>query len=226
MSSTLGRRLTAVWFALSLVPAHASLAADEQPAAPQTPVATGGVGSQAERQGEVADARLLRLASEAIRGRAMAGAQARGAAPAVEAIAATSAPAVALRLRVRKDWVEFRQSVAVAGGLEADDAALTERIGAAIERNLAPSALEVPLISQAAARAALRTCDPGLDAAPGTLRPPFYNDDTGVRWLPEANLLVLRAHAVKDFAGNRCVKGVVDLVSGAVTCSEGACWIQ
>ena len=170
--------------------------------------------------------RLLRLAGEALRTGQARAAAASGTAPSIDVLSALSTPALTLRLRVRKDWVEFRQSVVVVTELDANDATATAQVQGLIDRRLASPVLASPVITREAAEAALLTCSPDLRAQPGTLRPPFFNNDTGVRWLPDRGLLALEARAVKDISRNLCIRGVVDLVKGTVVCAEVACSTQ
>ena len=176
--------------------------------------------------GDVESARLLRIAGEALRIRPAQAAEASATAPSIDVLSALSTPALTLRLRVRKGWVEFRQAVVVWTELDANDATATAQVQGLIDRRLASPVLASPVITREAAEAALLTCSPDLRAQPGTLRPPFFNNDTGVRWLPDRGLLALEARAVKDISRNLCIRGVVDLVKGTVVCAEVACSTQ
>jgi hypothetical protein len=182
--------------------------------------------AQAAPPSDSESARLLRLAGEALRTRTAKRVVASSVGPTIEALTASSTPVPTIRFRLRKDWVEFRQTVAVTQGLHPSDAIAAAQVETLIDQRMASPVLSSPIITQQAADAALSSCSPELRARPGTLAPPFFNNDTGIRWFPDRNVLALEARAVKDISRNLCIRGVVDLVTAEVVCTELVCTVR
>jgi len=144
----------------------------------------------------------------------------------VELIGSSAGPNRAVRTRLKKDWVEFRDSVPVPGGIDLQDPSATRKISDLLDQRYAHASLRRPIISMGATRTAMASCNAELKVEAKTLRPPFFNNDTGIRWLPDRGKLAFEATAILDATQNRCVRGIVDLNDGEVVCTPIACVVR
>ena len=132
-----------------------------------------------------------------------------------------------IHIRHVVDWVEFVDKVRLEKPLDFTLPDASEQLKKKLKPKMHFKLFEKPIISQGQVNAALKSCHPNLQAPLKKLRPPFYNNWTGIHWVPENDYLAIEATAVVDAENNKCVKGIVDLRTSEVVCiSDMACMVK
>jgi hypothetical protein len=170
------------------------------------------------------DDELLRLAKQAVAQSASKVGRLWGAQ--VDPVAAPSGPVRWVRHRVRKDWIEFGDTLRVPDGIDTEDPFAVQKLGDLLEGRYGSDRLSKSILSIETTRLALATCNGALKLEVRTLQPPHFNNDTGIRWYPDQGKLAYESIAVTDLAQNRCIRGIVDLHDGQVACTELACVVR
>lgn len=134
-------------------------------------------------------------------------------------------PIVYLRYVIH--WVEFVDKVRLENSLDVKSPEASAQLGAQLQSRIHWDLLRTSILTQEQATAELGGCDPRLQATAKKLRAPFFNNWTGIHWIPAKDYLALEANAVVDASKNKCVRGIVDLRTGNVVCiKDMACVVD
>jgi len=134
----------------------------------------------------------------------------------VEVVRVEPGEPATIYLRYSIDWIELVQKVQLQTPADLKGPGAVPELESNLQPKLHLDFLDLPILKQHEANAALGQCDPRLRLSIEKSRPPFFNNWTGIHWIPAKNYLAAEASAVVDAANNRCVKGIVDLRTGEV----------
>jgi hypothetical protein len=116
--------------------------------------------------------------------------------------------------RTKIGWIEFANKIPLDRPSGAQAALDAQSLASEIAPRLNAELLSRPILSKDEVDGILQRCNPALHAPDRRLRPPFFNNRTGIHWDASRDFLAVEANAVMSGEENQCVRGIVDPVPG------------
>ena len=136
-------------------------------------------------------------------------------------------PRVSIILRYDIDWVSFSFPLNVPRNLDPRNPDHEKKIHEFLLRNVDFRPIQQDIIDKSEAERLLQTlCEKSLRVSIAPITPPFFRSRKGIIWKPRSNFLGLRSTAILTQSENKCIRGTIDLRTGAVICQPIACEVE